>query len=280
MLLQQVQATAFEIGPFSIQWYAIIIVTGVILAILLSQKEAKRQNLNPEHITDFIIYALPLSIIGARIYYVAFKWPYYLKHPGEIIAIWHGGIAIYGALIAGGLTLYVYCQRHYIRPWNFLDIIAPAVILAQAIGRWGNFMNHEAYGPKTTEAFLNKLHLPSFIIKNIYIDGAYRTPTFLYESVWNLLGFFVLIILRKQKNVMKQGEIFLGYMIWYSFGRFFIEGLRMDSLYLFQTIRVSQLLSVILFIGSILFIVIRRKKNHELPLYNSEITRKRNREAF
>ncbi len=280
MILQQVQSTAFKLGPFTIQWYAIIIVTGVILGILLSRKEAKRQNLDPEHVTDFMLYALPISIIGARIYYVIFELPYYLEHPGEIIAIWHGGIAIYGALIAGGITLYVYCQRHYISMWNFLDIIAPAVILAQGIGRWGNFMNHEAYGPKTTEAFLKGLHLPQFIIENMYIEGFYRTPTFLYESVWNILGFFVLIILRSKKKVLKQGEVFLGYIIWYSFGRFFIEGLRTDSLYLFKAIRVSQLLSALLFIGGIALVIYRRKKNQQLPLYNSEELWKRNREAF
>lgn len=280
MTLLQVQSTALELGPLQIQWYAIIIVTGIVLAIFLSRQEAKKQQLNPEHITDFMIWALPISIIGARLYYVLFELPYYLKNPGEILAIWHGGLAIYGALIAGGITLYVYCQYHYISVWNFLDIVAPAIILAQGIGRWGNFMNHEAFGPKTTEAFLNKLHLPSFIIDNMYIEGAYRTPTFLYESLWNFLGFFLLIFLRRQNKIMKQGEVFIGYIVWYSFGRFFIEGLRTDSLYLFNTIRVSQLLSALLFIGGIVLIVIRRKKNPNLPAYNSSETRKRNREAF
>lgn len=151
--------------------------------------------------------------------------------------------------------------------WTFLDIAAPTVILAQGIGRWGNFMNHEAFGPKTTETFLEKLHLPQFIIDNMYIDGAFRQPTFLYESLWNFLGFLLLILLRK-KQIFKQGEVFLAYVIWYSFGRFWIEGLRTDSLYLFGPIRVSQLLSVVLFVGGWGLLLYRRKTNSRLPAYD------------
>ena len=129
-------------------------------------------------------------------------------------------------------------------------------------------MNHEAYGGETNRAFLEKLQLPNFIIENMYIEGAFRQPTFLYESVWNVLGFFILILLRKYTTLFKQGEIALAYLIWYSFGRFWIEGMRTDSLYLFGEIRVSQALSFVLFLGAILLVIWRRKNNPNLKAYN------------
>jgi phosphatidylglycerol---prolipoprotein diacylglyceryl transferase len=207
-----------------------------------------------------MLIGLPVSIIGARVYYIMFDLPYYLNDPGQIFNIRSGGIAIYGALIAGGIWLYFFCRRNFISTWTFLDIAAPSVLLAQGIGRWGNFMNHEAHGEEVSRAFLERLHLPKFIIDNMYIDEAYRQPTFLYESVWNTLGFIVLIILRKKTGLLKEGEVFLGYLIWYGFGRFFIEGMRTDSLYLFGDIRVSQALSALLFIGAIAVLIWRRKK--------------------
>lgn len=266
-----VDPIAFSLGGIEIHWYALIIVFGIILAIYLSSKEAVKVGLKEDDVIDFMLWGLPISIIGARLYYVLFELPYYLKNPGEIFAIWNGGLAIYGGLIAGGITLFFFCRYHFIDFWKFLDITGPSVILAQGIGRWGNFMNHEAYGPDTTRSFLEKLHLPNFIIDNMYIDGIYRTPTFLYESLWNFLGFFVLIMLRKKKNFFKQGEVFLSYVMWYSFGRFFIEGMRTDSLYLLGTpLRVSQGLSLILFFGSILIIFLRRKYQKKLPYYSRD----------
>ncbi|WP_071131148.1 prolipoprotein diacylglyceryl transferase [Enterococcus timonensis] len=267
-MLMYVDPIAVKLGGLEIRWYAIIIVAGIALAIYLSSREAVKVGLREDDVVDFMLWGLPISIIGARLYYVLFELPYYIKNPGEIFAIWNGGLAIYGALIAGGLTLFFFCRHNFINFWTFLDITGPSIILAQAIGRWGNFMNHEAFGPDTTRNFLEKLHLPNFIIDNMYIDGIYRTPTFLYESVWNVLGFIVLVLLRRKKNFFKQGEIFAGYVIWYSFGRFFIEGLRTDSLYMFGTIRVSQFLSALLFVGGILFIVLRRKLKPKLAFYD------------
>lgn len=264
----QVDPIAFRLGSLEIHWYALIIVAGILVAIYLSSKEAVKVGLKEDDVVDFMLWGLPLSIIGARLYYVAFELPYYLAHPLEIFAIWNGGLAIYGGLIAGGLTLFFFCRHNFIDFFLFLDVAGPSVMLAQAIGRWGNFMNHEAYGPDTTRNFLEKLHLPNFIIDNLYIDGIYRTPTFLYESVWNVIGFVILILLRRKKDFFKRGEIFLGYIMWYSLGRFFIEGLRTDSLYLFGTIRVSQALSVLLFFGSIAIIIIRRQKKFAVPFYD------------
>lgn len=151
--------------------------------------------------------------------------------------------------------------------WLVLDIAAPSVIIAQAIGRWGNFVNQEAHGEATTKAFLEGIHIPDFIVNNMNIEGVYYQPTFLYESLWNVLGFILLLILRRRKNLLKRGEVALSYVLWYSFGRFFIEGLRTDSLMLAQTIRVSQLLSILLFVGAILLWIYRRKKYPENPYY-------------
>ncbi|WP_312497535.1 prolipoprotein diacylglyceryl transferase [Enterococcus sp.] len=259
-MLALVNRVAFELFGLPIYWYAIIIVSGVIIAMWLSTREAVRVGLKPDDVTDFMLIGLPVSIIGARLYYIMFDLPDYLNDPIQIFNTRSGGIAIYGALIAGGIWLFFFCRRNFISTWTFLDIAAPSVLLAQGIGRWGNFMNHEAHGEEVSRAFLERLHLPKFIIDNMYIDEAYRQPTFLYESVWNTLGFIVLIILRKKTGLLKEGEVFLGYLIWYGFGRFFIEGMRTDSLYLFGDIRVSQALSALLFIGAIAVLIWRRKK--------------------
>ena len=259
-MLALVNRVAFELFGLPIYWYAIIIVSGVIIAMWLSTREAVRVGLKADDVTDFMLIGLPVSIIGGILYYVLFDLEPYLKDPIQIFNTRSGGLAIYGALIAGGIWLYFFCRRNFISPVTFLDIAAPSVLLAQGIGRWGNFMNHEAHGAEVSRSFLESLHLPNFIIDNMNIDGAYRQPTFLYESVWNVLGFIVLILLRKKKGLLKEGEVFLGYLIWYGFGRFFIEGMRTDSLYLFGPIRVSQVLSAVLFFGAIIVLIWRRKK--------------------
>ncbi len=269
MLLATIDPTAFHIFGIGIQWYAIIIVTGIVLVSWMATKEGMRVGLQENDVIDFMLWALPISIIGARLYYVIFEWSYYSQHPSQILAIRNGGLAIYGGLIAGAIVLYFYTKNRFINTWTFLDVAAPSVLLGQAIGRWGNFMNHEAFGEITTKAFLHKLHLPSFIINNMYIDGAYRQPTFLYESVWNLVGFIIIILLRRKKDFFKQGEVALSYVIWYSFGRFFIEGMRTDSLMAFGGLRVSELLSAILFVAAIVIFWYRRK-NDNLPYYNRD----------
>ena len=266
-MLGLVNRVAFELFGLPIYWYAIIIVSGVIIAMWLSTREAVRVGLKPDDVTDFMLIGLPVSIIGARLYYILFDLQYYIDDPSQIFNIRSGGIAIYGALIAGGFWLYFFFQRNFISPWTFLDIAAPSVLLAQGIGRWGNFMNHEAFGAEVSRSFLESLYIPKFIIDNMYIDEAYRQPTFLYESVWNVIGFIVLIFLRKKTGLLKEGEVFLSYLIWYGFGRFFIEGMRTDSLYLFGDIRVSQALSALLFFGAI-GLLIWRRKNQTLKDYN------------
>ena len=246
---------ALQLGPISIRWYAICIVSGLILAVYLSMKEAPRKKIDPDAIIDFILIAFPLAIVGARLYYVIFEWGYYSQHLGEIFAIWNGGIAIYGGLLTGALVLYLFSRRRLIEPIDFLDIAAPSVMIAQSIGRWGNFFNQEAYGAAVKS--LN--YLPSFIRDQMYIDGSYRQPTFLYESIWNLLGFLLILILRRKPQFLRQGEVTAFYLIWYGFGRMIIEGMRTDSL-MFAGLRVSQWLSMILILVGLAIIFYQRRK--------------------
>lgn len=197
---------AIQIGNFSIKWYGIIIALGVVVALLLALREATKRHFDKELFVDLLIWAIPISIICARIYYVIFQWDFYKENPSEIIKIWHGGIAIYGALIGAVGTAIIFSRIKKISFFQLADIAAPSLLIAQAIGRWGNFMNQEAHGAETTRSFLESLHLPDFIINQMYIDGVYYQPTFLYESLWNVLGFVVLLILRRTK--IRRGELF------------------------------------------------------------------------
>jgi phosphatidylglycerol:prolipoprotein diacylglycerol transferase len=251
---------ALQLGPLEVHWYGVIIASGVVLAVYLAIREAKRRHVAEDHILNLVLYSLPFALIGARTYYVAFEWDYYSQHPDQIIAIWNGGIAIYGALIAAAIVFIIYCHVKDLSIWLVLDIAAPTVMLAQAIGRWGNFMNQEAYGQITSLGFLHELHLPEWIIQQMLIGGHYRMPTFLFESTWNVIGFILIMSIRHHHGWFKQGEIFLSYAMWYSFGRFFVEGMRTDSLYLMPGLRVSQLLSIILFVGAIIIWIYRRHR--------------------
>lgn len=265
----QINRVAFDLFGLQIYWYAIIIVSAIAIALWLSNREALRVGLKEDDMTNFILWALPIAIIGARLYYILFDLEPYLADPIQIFNTRSGGLAIYGGLIAAVIVLIVYTRHNFIDPWLFLDVVSPSVMLAQAMGRWGNFTNHEAFGGETTRQFLESIHLPQFIINNMYIDGAFRQPTFFYESMWSLLGFILILIIRKKVRV-KRGELFLGYVTWYSFGRFFIEGMRTDSLYFFGGLRVSQVLSLILFVGGIALFIYRRKKRTDIKQYERD----------
>jgi len=260
--IQPLNRVAFEIGTFTVYWYGIIIGAGLLLGWILATKESKRQGLPKDTFSDLLLWAIPISILSARLYYVLFKWEYYSENPGDIIAIWEGGIAIHGAIIGGALTAWFFAKKKGLSFWQLADIAAPSLILGQAIGRWGNFMNQEAHGGKVTRDFLENLNLPDIIINQMYIDGTYYHPTFLYESLWNILGFTLLIVARRIV-FLKKGELFLVYIMWYSFGRFFIEGLRTDSLMLTTNLRVAQVISLIFFISAVLLIWYRRRKAYK-----------------
>ncbi|HDH4244040.1 TPA: prolipoprotein diacylglyceryl transferase [Staphylococcus aureus] len=264
IVFNYIDPVAFNLGPLSVRWYGIIIAVGILLGYFVAQRALVKAGLHKDTLVDIIFYSALFGFIAARIYFVIFQWPYYVENPSEIIKIWHGGIAIHGGLIGGFIAGVIVCKVKNLNPFQIGDIVAPSIILAQGIGRWGNFMNHEAHGGPVSRAFLEKLHLPNFIIENMYINGQYYHPTFLYESIWNVAGFIILVNIRKH---LKLGETFFLYLTWYSIGRFFIEGLRTDSLMLTSNIRVAQLVSILLILISISLIVYRRIK-YNPPLYS------------
>ena len=250
----------FTIGPITIYWYSVTMLLAVLVGIFLAVKESKKHAME-SFISDLITYIIFFGIIGARLYYVIFNFDNYKNNLLSILKIWEGGIAIYGAII-GGLIAIVYLAKK--RSQSILkttDIIVPGLILAQSIGRWGNFFNGEAHGTEVTIEFLKSLYLPNFIIEGMYINGTYYHPTFLYESIWCLLGFIFLIILRKIIK-RKKGIITFSYFIWYGIGRLLIEGLRTDSLYL-GDYRISQIVSIILIILGIIGIIINIAKGNK-----------------
>ncbi|GAA0359819.1 prolipoprotein diacylglyceryl transferase [Alkalibacterium iburiense] len=268
-VIGSIDPIAIRLGPLEIAWYGIIIVIGMFLAVWLSMREANKRGIDEDFIVDLAFWIIPAGIIGARLYYVLFELPTYLANPIRIFYFWEGGLAIYGGLIGGGLVLYWYSKKRQVPVWLLLDIIGPHVLLAQAIGRWGNFVNQEAHGGEVTRQFLEGLRLPQFIIEQMNINGTYYHPTFLYESIWNLIGVILLMTLRAKNTFFRRGEVFLSYLAWYGLGRFFIEGMRTDSLYL-GNFRVSQLLSLVLLVGSIGLIIYRRLYVYPTPPYYTE----------
>ncbi|MFZ7102266.1 MAG: prolipoprotein diacylglyceryl transferase [Peptococcaceae bacterium] len=241
---------AFEIGPFQIRWYGILMSTAILIGTFLALREIRRKGIDEDKFMNVLIAAIPAGFIGARLYYVIFKWDYYSKYPAEIPAVWHGGLAIHGAVIGAFLVGYLMIRHYNMNFWQLADIAAPGLIIGQAIGRWGNFINQEAYGYAVD---------PEKIPWAMWIDGAYRHPTFLYESIWNLLGFILLLWLRR-RNFIREGEVFLSYLMYYSLGRGIIEGFRTDSLML-GPLRIAQVMSLSLILIAAVLIWYRRRKN-------------------
>lgn len=275
MLTGVIDPVALQLGPITINWYGVIIGFAALLGLILALKEAEKLGFNKDLILDLIMYAIPAALIGARVYYVIFRWnEYYSIYPGEIIAIWHGGLAIHGGLIGAFLTGIIFAKVKKVSFWRIGDLMAPSIILGQAIGRWGNFVNQEAHGGPVTRTFLENLYLPNFIIEQMYIKdpvtGVYQYyhPTFLYESLWNFLGFITLLIFRRKLPV-KRGDIFLIYLIWYSVGRFFVEGLRTDSLMLFGMLRAAQVVSLVFILVAVVLFIVRRKKGYAKERYGA-----------
>jgi prolipoprotein diacylglyceryl transferase len=242
-----INPVAFTIFDIDIMWYGILIASGVLIGTLLALKEARRIGFRDEDLIDLLIVAIPSAIIGARLYYVIFQFDYYKDNLSEIINIRGGGLAIHGGIIAAVLVGYIFCKIRKVNFWQITDITAPSIILGQAIGRWGNFINQEAYGTQTD--------LPWGIL----VNGQKVHPTFLYESLWNIVVFMFLLWYRR-KGRKKDGEVFLLYAILYSIGRFLVEGLRTDSL-MMGNIRVAQLISIVIIVLlSVVFIRRRKEK--------------------
>jgi len=235
-----------RIGPLTIRWYGLLIAAAVLIGVSLSQYLAKRRHINPDLVGDLVIWLVIAAIPAARLYYVLFNWSAYAQNPGQIIAIWQGGIAIHGAILGGIAAALIFARLNRISFWQLADLVAPSLILGQAIGRWGNFFNSEAFGRPTDLPW--KLYIPPNQRPPEYADFAYFHPTFLYESLWNLMVFGLLLALffqsLKGRLRLKAGTLFLVYWVAYSLGRFWIEGLRTDSLML-GPLRIAQVVSLV-----------------------------------
>lgn len=240
-----------------VPWYGVLIVTGVLIAIALCMHEEKRMHLRQDTVIDLAFWVIPLGVIGARAYYVIFNWQVFADDPLSVLRIWEGGIAIYGAVIGGLIGVLLFSWRRKMNPFILTDMIVPGLSLAQGIGRWGNYFNMEAYGREISnpawQFFPAGVQIPSG-------DGyTWHMATFFYESCWDLLVFVLLwFIVRKRSKT--SGTTTLWYLLLYGIGRFFIEGLRTDSL-MSGSIRVSQLLSLVLFIVSAAILIIRTSKH-------------------
>ena len=259
---------AFTIFNYDIKWYSVFILLGILISYLLISHESKKFDISKDFITNLLFWTIIMGIIGARLYFCIFHWNYYSQNIGEIFKIWEGGLAIHGGILFGGLTLILYCKKYKVSSLRMLDIVAPCLLLSQALGRWGNFFNQEAYGVATTLEKLQSLKIPNFIIQGMYIDGIYYTPTFFYESLWCLLGLIIIMVIRYLKYTRIGYQVSF-YLMWYSVGRFVIESYRTDSLML-GYFKVAQIVSIILFIvGLVIFLLQLRKPKLE-ELYNSK----------
>jgi phosphatidylglycerol---prolipoprotein diacylglyceryl transferase len=245
----------YDFGPFAIRWYGLLIATAVLIGVGVARWLAKQRQVDPELLSDLVLWMVLGAIPGARLYYVLFEWQQYADNPAQALAIWQGGIAIHGALIGGTLAALIFARIKRVSFWQLADLATPAVILGQAIGRWGNFFNSEAFGRPTDLPW--KLYIPEKISvsgRNLFLrpaqfaDVAYYHPTFLYESLWNLAVFGLLLFLffRGIRGSLKLrlGAIACTYCLCYSLGRVWIEGLRMDSLML-GPLRIAQVVSLI-----------------------------------
>lgn len=252
-----VDPVAFNLFGWPVRWYGVIIGFAILIAYILFMRESSRKGIDEDTSFDMLFWTVIFGLVGARIYYVVFSGQDYLSDPLRLFRVWEGGMAIYGGVIAGAITIYVLSRKYKVNVIDVFDTAIPALMIAQAIGRWGNFVNQEAHGGPVSLDFLEQLRLPDFIIEQMNINGNYYHPTFLYESVWNFLGALIILALRGREKLFKHGEIVAFYLIWYGVGRFWIEGLRTDSLYL-GPFRVSQIVSIIMIVVGIGIIIWNR----------------------
>ncbi len=266
---------AFSVFQRDIYWYGVLMALGIMIAVMLAMFEAKRKRMNEDTVLDLCLVIIPCGVVGARLYYVLFEIKQYLAGPWwKVFAVWEGGLAIYGSIIGGLLGMFIYARKRKIRFTKLADIIAPGLVLAQAIGRWGNFFNQEAFGLPVSNPdllwfpFAVKIDVPwnggLHYFNGVLCDNPFHMATFFYESMWCLLVFLFLWFLFR-KRAKHDGDVFLCYIMLYSFERMFIEGLRGDSLWLVEgVVRVSQALSFLLFAGGLAFFLVRYFKEKQL----------------
>lgn len=253
---------AFKLFGFEVAWYGVMITIGVLIALAVAYYNTTRgdRDVDFDHITDAFLYAFPLALVGARLYYVFFEWEQYSGNWARILDVRGGGLAIHGGIIGAAIGVLIY-KIVSKKPGSYIlrmvDAAAPSMILAQAIGRWGNFFNQEAHGGPVSESFIQ--NFPEFIQRGMLINGTYYHPTFLYESLWNLLVFAVLMYLYGKRKKNQEGTIFYLYLILYSIGRYFIEGMRTDSL-MFLGMRQAQLFSLLSILAGAALLVYKTQK--------------------
>jgi len=257
---------AVEFGIFTIYWYSLFVLGGFLVGYFLLYREFKKQEMSLDFLSNYFFFIIPIVIAGARIQYVIFKWENYQNNLSQIFAIWNGGLAIHGGIIAGVFFSIYYAKKHNINIIRFLDMCAPSLIIGQAIGRWGNFFNQEAFGYPVDAEFLRSIFIPGFVIDGMKINGVYHHPTFFYEFLLCILGFIIIMFIRHRKNT-KLGIQTSLYFIIYGASRFFVESLRTDSL-MIGNIRVAQLISVILILGGLIFLI--KQIRTEKTLYYEE----------
>lgn len=254
---------SLQIGPLTLHLYGLIIASGLLLAVLYAWKRCKQFGIRQDDITDGVLWVAPFAVLCARLYYCIFKWDNYKSNPLSILFVWEGGLAIYGGVIGALIGVAVYCRVKKIKMSALLDLVALGFMIGQSIGRWGNFFNREAFGAQTD------IFLRMGLLNSITGEVTYHHPTFLYESVWNAVGFAALHFLSKRRQY--DGQIGLGYVCWYGLGRAIIEGLRTDSLY-WGSIRVSQLLALVSCVAAaaVLIVQLRRKHTPEQLFVNQQ----------
>ena len=268
-----VGSKALDIGN-GIYWYGILIVLGLLLAVLFCMKQRSKYGITEDDILDSVLWGIPFGVIGARLYYVIFYLDLFRDAEGKLnfskmIAIWDGGLAIYGAVIAVVLVALVLSRVKKFRLWALMDLVVMGLMIGQAVGRWGNFMNREAFGSQTTLPWRMQLTLTTGEVVQVH-------PTFLYESLWNVIGLLLIVFVISRARRF-DGENTCFYFLWYGIGRFWIEGLRTDSLYLFdwtflgQPIRVSQALSLVMIVVSLVVLLINVNRKERRPLFVQEV---------
>lgn len=270
----------FCLGPLPVRFYGILIVTGALVGGFIATREARRRHENTERIWDALVWVVIAGIVGARLYHVFSTpagcaenvpmcgWPWYRNHPIDALLIWNGGLGIFGAILAGLIVVLIYVRHYKLPLGRYLDIAAPALLVGQAIGRWGNFVNQELYGPPTTLPWGIPIDAPhrygAFTDLAQYpVETTRFHPLFLYESLLNVIGFLFLVIVARKWRGLKEGDVILLYMIWYGLNRMFVESLRPDAWTLANGLPTAQLISIVLVIVGVIGLIVQHARRKQ-----------------